>query len=103
MGRIARHRVAGIWQEDVGRRGFYPFDLLAAAYVLAPQRFDCASRADAWIGKDKKLWNLIYDPDALLVGLRRNRPAHPRAAASVMYCSRVDVDLHVWLMSRLLA
>lgn len=29
------------WETDVGRRGFYPFDLLAA-YVIAPSSFRCA-------------------------------------------------------------
>lgn len=90
------------WQEDVGQNGFYPFDLLAAAYVLAPQRFDCAAAAPAWIGKDRKLWNLIYDPDALLVGLERNEPANVRASSSVVYCPQVDSSLHAWLMAKLL-
>jgi inosine-uridine nucleoside N-ribohydrolase len=41
------------WKEDIGRDGFYPFDLLAGAYVLAPRLSDCA-KAMAWVSKDYK-------------------------------------------------
>ncbi|MCC5809762.1 MAG: nucleoside hydrolase [Ectothiorhodospiraceae bacterium] len=30
------------WQTDIGREGFYPFDLLAALFVTDPTRFACA-------------------------------------------------------------
>jgi purine nucleosidase len=89
------------WQKDIGRNGFYPFDLIAAAYVLTPKHFGCAASATAWIGKDRKLRNLIYDPDALLVGLERNKPADVRSSSSVVYCPQVDSSLHAWLMSNL--
>jgi hypothetical protein len=62
--------------------------------------FDCA-RSDAWVSKDPKLWNLFYDPEALLVGLGRTRPADANATARVIYCPQVSPDLHRWLMSRL--
>ena len=62
------------WREDIGRPGFYPFDLVAAAYVLAPERFDCA-QARAWIGEDAELWHLFSAPEALLVGPDQNRPS----------------------------
>lgn len=31
------------WGRDIGLPGFYPFDALAALYVLDPQQFDCAN------------------------------------------------------------
>ena len=62
------------WQEDIGREGFYPFDLLAAAYVVEPRLFDCA-KAHAWVSQDSRLRNWFYDPNALLVGFERATPA----------------------------
>jgi purine nucleosidase len=88
------------WKEDVGKDGFYPFDLLAGAYVIEPRLFDCAT-SDAWVSKDPKLRNLFYDPQALLVGFGRTRPADGSATGRVIYCPQVSPDLHRWLMSRL--
>jgi hypothetical protein len=58
------------WKEDIGREGFYPFDLLAGAYVVEPRLFDCA-QAHAWVSQDSRLQNWCYDPNALLVGFER--------------------------------
>jgi purine nucleosidase len=30
------------WQTDIGRNGFYPFDLMAAMFVAKPKQFACA-------------------------------------------------------------
>jgi purine nucleosidase len=30
------------WKTEVGRRGFYPFDLMAAVFLREPRRFACA-------------------------------------------------------------
>ena len=46
------------WQEDIGREGFYPFDLLAAAYVVEPRLFDCA-QAHAWVSQDSQAPELM--------------------------------------------
>lgn len=89
------------WSEDVGRNGFYPFDLLAAAYVIEQQLFDCAE-AEAWIGRDDRLWNLwFYDPLALLVGRPGDAPLTARARAHVLYCTNVRPEFHSWLLERL--
>ena len=89
------------WREDVGRDGFYPFDLLAGAYVLEPGLFGCAP-AMARVGKDRELWHLIHDPDALLVGPpRRDGPPPARASADVVYCTEVSDRLHGWIARRL--
>ncbi len=90
------------WNQEVGRAGFYPFDLLAAAYVLSPEHFDCAE-AKAWIGKDPRLWGWLGHPWGLLVGLDWERPADVRASSTVVYCPQVDSALHRWLMSRLVS
>jgi purine nucleosidase len=88
------------WKEGIGKDGFYPFDLLAGAYVIEPRLFDCA-RSDAWVSRDPRLWNLFYDPDALLVGFGRAQPPDASATGRVIYCPQVSPDLHRWLMSRL--
>lgn len=88
------------WNEDVGRSGFYPFDLLAAAYVLEPGLFDCA-RVAAWIAPDEKLWALFNRRDALMVGLPSERPELPRASGELVYCPEIDPGTHRWLMHRL--
>src|SRR3546814_931153 len=31
------------WKKDIGRDGFYPFDLLAGVYTVEPRLFDCAA------------------------------------------------------------
>lgn len=87
------------WKQDIGRDGFYPFDLLASAYVVAPGLFDCAETT-AWVSKDRRLWNLfVYDPHALLVGPDRERPEDARSSR-VVYCPQIAPQLHAWIMSR---
>lgn len=89
------------WRTEVGLPGFYPFDLLAAAYVLDPGRFACAA-ADAWVSTDERLWNFwFYDPPALLVGLPMEMPDAVEATSPVVYCTGADPDLHSWLVRTL--
>ncbi len=57
------------WNEDIGRSGFYPFDLLAAAFAIAPQRFDCAA-VSAEVGRDDTLSFPFSRARALLVETR---------------------------------
>jgi purine nucleosidase len=60
------------WREDIGRDGFYPFDLLAAAYVLEPSAFRCVS-ARMRVAEDRTMW-FPWRPEALLVGLGVGAP-----------------------------
>ena len=87
------------WAAEIGRSGFYPFDLLAGAYVLAPHLFHCAE-ALAWVGEDDKLWEWFYRPQALLVRAVQERPVKVRSH-TVVYCPQIDATLHQWLMSQL--
>jgi inosine-uridine nucleoside N-ribohydrolase len=64
------------WRADIGRAGFYPFDLLAAAYVVEPSLLRCVP-ARARIGEDDTLF-LPWAPEALLV--------EPDARGAVLYC-----------------
>jgi hypothetical protein len=88
------------WRREIGREGFYPFDLLAAAYVIEPRLFDCAPAA-GWVSEDDELWELFHSPEALLVGLEDARPSDALASAPVVYCPRIGPGLHAWLARRL--
>ena len=89
------------WQDDIGLDGFHPFDLLAGAYVLRPELFDCAA-ASAWIGHDERLNNVwFFDPVALQVGLPSERPGDVLAETELAYCIRTDPALRIWLMGEL--
>jgi inosine-uridine nucleoside N-ribohydrolase len=61
------------WRADIGREGFYPFDLLAAAYVVEPSAFHCVS-ARMRVAEDRTMW-FPWRPEALLVGLEEGAPA----------------------------
>lgn len=89
------------WRRDIGRDGFYPFDLMAAAYALAPQQFQCAV-ARAWIAPDQTLWySWFYRPEALLVGRPADVPQKAAAQAELSYCPFASPGLHAWLLALL--
>lgn len=91
------------WETDVGRNGFYPFDVLAAVYTLRPDLFTCA-QVKAVVARDKELWDWIYGPEALLVGPDSETgetASDARAAAGALYCPQFASGLHEWIMSRL--
>jgi purine nucleosidase len=90
----------GFWARVVGRDGFYPFDALAAAYVLDPSLFDCAD-APAWVAKDRRLWGGFFGAEAFLVGTEHERAEAPRASGRVIYCARAAPTMRDWLMQRL--
>jgi purine nucleosidase len=83
------------WRSDIGRAGFYPFDLLAAAYVLEPSWLRCTP-VRAWVGKDDTLF-LPWAPAALLI--------EPGPGDAVLYCgsARARADIKANLMRRLTA
>ena len=88
------------WKGHIGLPGFYPFDALAALYVLHPQQFNCA-KVFAWIAEDDRLpvpWRVALGSTGLLVGLDSDRPQIARASGSVTYCGGVDDDLKDLLM-----
>jgi inosine-uridine nucleoside N-ribohydrolase len=87
------------WREQIGLDGFYPFDLLAAAFVLHPSFFDCAA-VRAWISPSALPAWLGFG-DALYVGLRSEQPADARAARGVTYCPRVRAGLRDWMLRQL--
>lgn len=92
------------WHEDIGRLGFYPFDLLAAAYAIEPHEFGCAP-VRVWVGEDRTLFIPLWRPAALLVG-----PADMRlelekadAAGSALYCAQAAPGMKTELIHRFIA
>jgi len=80
------------WRSEAGLDGFYPFDLMAAAYVRDPTHFGCA-RVQAWVG-DNALLPWFGGGPALLVAQHAGLPASATATAQTLYCdeARVRVD-----------
>jgi inosine-uridine nucleoside N-ribohydrolase len=85
------------WQTEIGRAGFYPFDLMAAAYVRAPALFRCAA-VRARVGTDPLLFVPLLRPAALLVEEREARDIDGRAD---VYCPAVQpgfgAELRRWM------
>lgn len=79
----------GFWRSDVGLDGFYPFDLMAAAYVSDPGLFSCA-RVTAWVGEDALLPWFGGGP-ALLVAQEDGLPTAATATAQALYCDVTQV------------
>jgi inosine-uridine nucleoside N-ribohydrolase len=103
LDRIARNGPAGewvaersrawleFWRSEAGLDGFYPFDLMAAAYVRNPAPFACA-RMTAWVGEDALLpW--FGNGPALLVAQQAGLPASTTATAQVLYCDVVTIGV----------
>jgi purine nucleosidase len=88
------------WQRDIGRQGFSPFDLVAAAYVVEPRRFGCAE-VQSWVGKDPTVFALFRRPNALLVRQGDGLPEKPRVHGPARYCADVPDDIERWLVERL--
>jgi purine nucleosidase len=88
------------WKQDIGRQGFSPFDLLAAAYVVEPRQFGCAE-VEALVGEDSTLFILFRRPTALLVEQGDAHPEKRQAHGSARYCADVSVGIKPWLVERL--
>jgi inosine-uridine nucleoside N-ribohydrolase len=91
------------WEGDIGLPGFYPFDALAALYVLHPRQFSCA-KVSAWIAEDDRLpvlWRVVRGSTGLLVGLEAERPRLSSASGSVTFCGGVSDALKDLLMDSL--
>jgi inosine-uridine nucleoside N-ribohydrolase len=86
------------WRSAVGVEGFYPFDLLAAAFLQDASRFRCADVV-AWVGRDPKL-PLYPRSDALLVSQEQAWPATPKAIGKAVYCDDVTMPDVRWLFTQ---
>lgn len=83
----ARHWL-DYWREEIGTRGFYPFDLLAAAYTLEPANFLCADTR-ASVGRDAGMLGWLGRTGLFV------EPGH-----GTLYCPDVGPALTAWLAAR---
>lgn len=85
------------WRKDVGLDGFYPFDLVAAAFLLRPDMFRCAE-VRWWIRPSPRplAWLGVGDP--LFVGLQEEQAWDARSAGGATYCPELRDGLHDWLL-----
>lgn len=78
------------WRSEAGLDGFYPFDLMAAAYVRNPAHFPCA-RVTACVGEDPLLGWFGGGP-ALLVAQDADLPTSiSTATGQALYCDVVHL------------
>jgi purine nucleosidase len=88
------------WRRNIGRPGFYPFDLLAASFVLRPDLHRCA-HVPIRVGADPQLWLPFRDAPALLVAPGPSRSADDSLAeGSAVYCPDVAPGLQTWLAAQ---
>ncbi len=78
------------WSRFVGREGFYPFDLMAVAYLLEPELMRCPERG-AVIEPDRSLGVTAAGPKSFMV-----LPPGQDAAAqrTVKYCDQLVASKH---------
>jgi len=87
------------WQEMAGIDGFYPFDLVAAAYVSNPEALICR-RTGVRIGTDRRAYGPLPGPQAIMVGgLAGTRGG---VLGEVLYCDQVVEGLSDELVRALL-
>jgi inosine-uridine nucleoside N-ribohydrolase len=86
------------WQQTVGTDGFYPFDLVAAAYIAAPGHFVCR-RTGVRIGSDRRAYGPLPGPVSLMVGGLAGSESGVMGQAH--YCDSLRDGLHAHLMTAL--
>ncbi|MGE3977338.1 MAG: nucleoside hydrolase [Nitrospira sp.] len=87
------------WREDINIVGFYPFDLIAAAYVAQPSLLRCAHVPVA-IEDDTWLFGWLGNR-GLFVQSKEEVEPPPIALGTALYCSEVSTHLQTWLVDQL--
>lgn len=90
------------WREQIGREGFYPFDLVAAATVVDPRTMRCAE-VRMWIGEDDRVMLPGLRPTALLVADANEGAADHLGDRRGRYCAAPQPSLKQQLLTRLLS
>jgi purine nucleosidase len=80
------------WESGIGRSGFFPFDLVAAAFVVEPHRFRCAEVA-VELGRDDAVHFPFSRMPALLVEARHDAGA-PAGPPAHLYCHAMGERRH---------
>jgi purine nucleosidase len=87
------------WREDIGREGFYPFDLVAAAYVVHPRLLHRAA-VSVSVDEDASIYGWL-GVRGLFVDSHDEWESRPRGAGADLYCPGVSEHLKRWLADRL--
>lgn len=87
------------WKREIGRDGFYPFDLVAAGYVVRPDLVGCAPVL-AWVGKDAGLLGW-FGRRGLFVRPREQRMSKAAPVTTAKYCPELLQGAGSWLVTRL--
>lgn len=77
------------WQTDIGRDGFYPFDLMAALFIADPARFAC-SGVRLELRRDSALFFPFSRMPALLIEPLAS--GHPGRHPDNLYCHGLRED-----------
>jgi purine nucleosidase len=91
------------WRRDIGRAGFYPFDMVAATVLTDPASMRCAEVL-AWIGRDDRVPFAGLQGQTLLV----SDPRSPSTAGDApgrraLYCAAPQPELKIAALRRLAA
>jgi len=79
------------WQEDIGIDAFYPFDLVAASYVVQPSLLYCANVP---IGIEDDTWLFGWlGYRGLFVEPKHETRSRPVVSGSALYCPEVSKHL----------
>jgi inosine-uridine nucleoside N-ribohydrolase len=92
----------GYWRTVVGRDGFYPFDLLAAAYAIDDRHLRCGLEF-ARVGTDRKVGPLFRSASLLVGAPDSDEDRTPSSAVEVNYCTVAHATLRPWLLARLVS
>jgi inosine-uridine nucleoside N-ribohydrolase len=85
------------WHEDIGQQGFFPFDLVAAAYLLHPALFRCAVVSLA-IEPHSWLWRWRLGAAGLFVEQDLEADA---ARSRIVYCPSPGAGSHAAVLADL--
>jgi purine nucleosidase len=87
------------WREDIGQPGFFPFDLVAAAYLLHPELFRCAE-VGAAIEPHSWFWRWRLGASGLLVDQSREN-AEDGPLHQIVYCPGPGAGAHDAILAHL--
>ncbi len=90
------HRWLTYWREDINIAGFYPFDLIAAAYVVEPSLLRCASVPVA-VEEDTWLFGW-FGYRGLFVESGQGAESN---SAPALYCPKASDHLETWFVDQL--
>ena len=80
------------WREDIRQRGFFSFDLVAAAYLLHPELFRCTPVRPS-IGRHSWYWRWVLGDTGLFVDQRIDAE-QGELRHRVVYCPSASAGVH---------